>query len=190
MGRHRRLQSAPRPPPGRLTPPAQRSRARAELSLFARRRARPYDPPRRAPGAGALPRAQAWLCRAARGGPRTPRRPPRRPARRAGARHAAESGARLRPHATAMRKALTDLARAENRPAGATTNGTPAEARAEPAGDATTHDRQGSRYVGYSARARNSTRAEWRPAPSHPWRRAATAAVEAKKRRKPIHPGG
>src|SRR5438132_1900065 len=44
---------------------------------------------------------------------------------------------RRQRHATAMRKALTDLARAENRP-----GWPPAEVRAEPAGDATTHDRQ------------------------------------------------
>ena len=95
-----RFAHPPATTPALLAPPATRSRARAELSLHPRRRARPYDPPRRAPGAAALPRARARLRRAARGGSRTPRRPPRRPARRAGARDAAQSGARLRPHAT------------------------------------------------------------------------------------------
>ena len=42
VDRHRRLQSALRPSPGRLAPPAPRSRARAELSLSPCRRARPH----------------------------------------------------------------------------------------------------------------------------------------------------
>ncbi len=110
----------------------------------------------------------------------TPRRSP-----------SSERQGRRQRQATAMREALTDLARAEKqRPAGPTTDLTPAEARAEPAGGATTHDRHGGRYVDTPARARNSPRAQWRPAPSHPWRRAAAAAVAAKKRRTPIPPGG
>ena len=110
----------------------------------------------------------------------TPRRSP-----------SSERQGRRQRQATAMRKALTDLARAEKqRPAGPTTAVTPAEARAEPAGGATTHDRQGGCSVDTPARARNSPRAQWRPAPSHPWRRAVTSAVAAKKRQKPIPPGG
>ena len=102
-----------------------------------------------------------------------------------------ERQGRRQRQATAMRKALTELARAEKqRPAGLTTDLTPAAARAEPPGGAPTHDRQGGCSVATLARARNSPRAQWRPAPSHPWRRAVTSAVAAKKRQKPIPPGG
>src|SRR2546425_566472 len=102
-----------------------------------------------------------------------------------------ERQGRRQRQATEMRKALTELARAEKqRPAGLTTDLAPAAARAEPPGGAPTHDRQGGCSVGTPARARNSPRAQWRPAPSHPWRRAVTSAVAAKKRQKPIPPGG
>src|SRR5437870_4418140 len=102
-----------------------------------------------------------------------------------------ERQGRRQRQATEMRKALTELARAEKqRPAGLTTDLIPAAARAEPAGGAPTHDRQGGCSVDTLARARNSPRAQWRPAPSHPWRRAVTSAVAAKKRQKPIPPGG
>jgi transposase len=110
----------------------------------------------------------------------TPRRSP-----------SSERQGRRQRQATAMREALTDLARAEKqRPAGLTTDVTPAAARAEPAGGATTHDREGGGYVDTPPRTRNSPRARWRPAPSHPWRRAATWAIAAKNRRTPIPPGG
>src|SRR5438445_3081498 len=102
-----------------------------------------------------------------------------------------ERQGRRQRQATEMRKALTELARAEKqRPAGLTTDLIPDAARAEPAGGAPTHDRQGGCSVDTLARARNSPRAQWRPAPSHPWRRAVTSAVAAKKRQKPIPPGG
>src|SRR2546425_741962 len=102
-----------------------------------------------------------------------------------------ERQGRRQRQATEMRKALTELARAEKqRPAGLTTDLAPAAARAEPPGGAPTHDRQGGCSVDTPARARNSPRAQWRPAPSHPWRRAVTSAVAAKKRQKPIPPGG
>lgn len=110
----------------------------------------------------------------------TPRRSP-----------SSERQGRRRRQAMAMRKALTDLARTEKqRPTGPATDVTLAEARAEPAGGATTHDREGGRYVDTPPRARNSPRARWRPAPSHPWRRAVRSAVAAKKRRKTDTPGG
>ena len=183
-GSPRRLQSALRPSPGHLAPPAPRSRAVLScryLGVVARDHTirlgeRRVQLPSRVHGrsyAGLRVEVRELLdsrlvvlhdgrvlATQPSPGPYfvlTPRRSP-----------SSDREGRRQRHVTAMRKALTDLARAENRP-----GWPPAEVRAEPAGDATTHDRQAGRYVDTPARARNSTRAQWRPAPSHPWRRAA-----------------
>ena len=205
-GSPRRLQSALRPSPGHLAPPAPRSRAVLScryLGVVARDHTirlgeRRVQLPSRAHGRGyAGLRVEVRelldcvmdsrlvvlhdgrvLATQPSPGPYfvlTPRRSP-----------SSDREGRRQRHATAMRKALTDLARAENRPAGWHPRRGAGRARGR---------RYNTRSPGWALCRHPRTRTKFNasavaPRAFAPVATCGMAAVEAKKRRKPIPPGG